>query len=280
MSTGLLLLVLCGALLHAAWNSVLKSGGRPLLDMVGMTLAAALWAGLALPFLPLPAAPSWPYLAISVAIHVIYFLLVAASLHRGELSVIYPLTRGVAPLFTTLIATVWLGETRDVASWLAVGLLCGGVLLIGWEGARDAHPGRRGLLYALLNGAVIVMYTIVDGVGVRLAGEPMAYVGWMFVGNGLGVALVAALRFGPVGLRDSLWRRRWHGVGLGAATLVSYGIALHAMAHAPIGLVAAVRETAVLFAALFAWVWLKERLGPVRWLATVFIVWGLVRLAV
>ena len=124
ISLSVFLLVLFAALLHASWNALIKSGGSTALDTVALTIAAALLAGLALPFSSQPAPESWPWLAASVALHVCYFLMLGAVYRLGDLSHVYPLMRGVAPMLVALVGVVWLGESLSAAMWTGIALIC------------------------------------------------------------------------------------------------------------------------------------------------------------
>lgn len=273
MQTEVMLLVLLGALLHAAWNAGIRAAADTFAQMVALTLGSALIAAIALPFLPLPAPASWPYLAASVCAHFIYFVLVARAYEHSELSVSYPLMRGTAPLLTALATVVFFGAHLSGLGWLALLLLSGGVLALSLEGR-----GRTGAGLALANAGVIAAYTLIDGTGARLAGNAWSYTLWMFLFNALPFLLWVLL------MQDKRWRLpvnagAWRaGLIGGALALASYGLAIWAMTRAPIPLVAALRETAVIFGLLIGvWV-LRERFGPTRWAATLLVAAGAVAL--
>jgi drug/metabolite transporter (DMT)-like permease len=244
------LAVLGAALLHAAWNALIKSGREPLLDTALIALGGTLVALPLLPLVPAPAPASWPYLAASVAVHLGYYTALAGAYKAGDLSHGYPIMRGVAPLLVAVASVLGIGETLPPAAWAGVLLISGGVLSLGMAGGGAS---RRATGWALLNALIIAAYTIADGAGVRLAGSPEGYVVWLFLFLGLPFGLaVLAIRRGEF-LRHAArhWRR-----GLAGAVLsgLSYGIALWAMTRAPVAVVAALREISVIFAALIgAW---------------------------
>ncbi len=258
MQTEVMLLVLLGALLHAAWNAGIRAAADKFAQMVALTVGSAVIAAMALPFLPLPAPASWPYLAASVLAHFIYFVLVARAYEHGELSVSYPLMRGTAPLLTALAAIMFLGEHLSAFGWLALMLLSGGVLVLAME-----RTGRGGVFFALANACVIALYTLIDGAGARLAGDALSYVLWLFFFNAIPFLgwVVLAREKRPIA---GAWGR---GLVGGALALASYGLAIWAMTQAPIPLVAALRETAVLFGVLIGALVLRERCGALRWAA-------------
>lgn len=276
MTLEVLSAVLLGALLHAAWNAMIRRSSDGSRDTVLVVCAAATIAAPLLPLGASPAPSSWPYLAASGLIHVAYFMLVAHSYRHAELSFAYPVMRGTAPAFSALAAALLLAEWPEPAHWLGIAMICGGVLLMAADGWRQGRAMRgRALLFPLATAAVIVVYTLVDGVGARLSGNAAAYTGWVFLLTALPL-LALSLASDPRGTADH-WLRRWHhGLAGGLCTLGSYGLALWAMTLAPIGLVAALRETSVAFGALIAVTVLGERITRSRCCAIAVIIAGTV----
>jgi len=271
--------VLLGAVLHAAWNTLVRRAADKLLDTVLITSGAGLLTAVLLPALPLPATESWPYLAASVLIHVIYFALVALAYHGAELSFAYPVMRGSAPVLSALAVALLLNETPTPGGWLGILLVSGGVLLLATDAWRSGKLRKGPTLLALTNAGVIAVYTLVDGQGARLSGHAFSYTGWMFL-------LTAVLLFG---LALALKGRRlidharhgWQrGLLGGASTLASYGLALWAMTQAPIALVAALRETSVVFAAIMAALFLAEPVTRLRALSIVTVAAGAVAIKI
>jgi drug/metabolite transporter (DMT)-like permease len=274
LTTAILLAVLAGALLHASWNALIK--WEP--DKLTASAAIAVGAGIvAIPvalFSPLPLAPSWPLIAFSSVIHVFYFALVAQALRHADLGVVYPLTRGSAPAFTAILAAVWLGEMLALSGWLAVGAIAAGVVTLSADALLRGGLTLRAAVLAFTNAAIVVAYTLVDGVGARLAGNAVSYVAWMMAGT---AALIVPIAFvfyrAQIAEKErGFWVRAFIG---GALSIASYGIAIWAMTRAPIGLVAALRETSVLFAAILGALIFGERFGPKRWAALILIVVGI-----
>lgn len=263
LTFGVTLAVLGAALLHASWNAIIKSGREPLLDMALLTLAGSLLAiAIALvAAVPPPAAAAWPYIAASTVVHIGYYATLAAAYRAGDLSHGYPIMRGTAPLFTAIGTWLALGESLSAGATMGVLLICAGVLSLGMAGGGAS---RQATGWALLNALIIAIYTLADGAGVRVSGDALGYVVWLFVVHGLPFSLgVLAVKRGTF-LRHAAknWRR-----GFASALLsgLSYGIALWAMTRAPVAIIAALRETSVIFAALIgAWLLneghLKQRL--------------------
>jgi drug/metabolite transporter (DMT)-like permease len=256
--------VLLGAMLHAAWNTLVRRAADKFLDTVLMLGGAGLLTSVLLPALPLPAPESWPYLAASVLIHVVYFALVALAYHGAELSFAYPVMRGCAPLLSAIAVALLLNETPTPGGWLGILLVSGGVLLLATDYWRSGKLRQGPALLALANAGVIAVYTLVDGQGARLSGHAFSYTGWMFLLTAVLLLGIAFAWRGQQVIRHA--RQGWpRGLAGGASTLASYGLALWAMTQAPIALVAALRETSVVFAAILAALFLAE---PVtRWRA-------------
>ena len=270
--------VLLAALVHAGWNAVAKSAGGSGDPMVATSAIAVGGAFIALPLLAvtdLPAASSFPYVVASGLIHVAYFMLVGLAYRAADYSAVYPLTRGSAPLATSLLAVALLGEAMPLLAWLGVLVLSAGILGLGSESFLRGRLSVRALILAGLNVGVIVAYTLLDGAGVRRSGNPAGYVLARMALTGIFLLPVALAWLGGGAARGMLaqWR-----IGVLGGTMVSlsYGIALWAMTKAPVGMVAALRETSVLFAAVIAAVVLRERFGPLRWACAALIVAGMV----
>jgi drug/metabolite transporter (DMT)-like permease len=266
LSIDLMLLVLLAALLHAGWNAWIRSGGDKLLDTTSMAIVAGALAGAMLPLVAPPLAPSWPYLAASAAVHFAYFWLLAATYRLGELSYAYPIMRGSAPLITAIAAAVLIREPLSTGGWIGIALLSLGILTLTGDSLRRGRFHFGSALFALANAATIVAYTLIDGVGVRRSGSALSYILWLTFLNAFPLAAFSVLRT-PHDLAARM-RARWRVALLAAVcSMASYGIALWAMERAPIALVAALRETSVIFGTVIAAVFLKERFGAARYAA-------------
>ncbi len=277
MDTFVFLAVLGAALCHATWNAGLKLRVDP---GVALTILALAGAAVSLPLLLVtgwPAAVAWPYLAASALVHVVYFLSLAEAYRHGDLSQVYPIARGVAPLLTTVGSIAILAEPVGARGLLGITLLVGGVLLLAMPRERSKHAvDLRAIGFALITALMIATYTLIDGRGAQVSGDAHAYTVAFFVLNGLVMGAVRLVRqrpelfaaFRTVGLLAPL--------GGGVLSVVSYWVALWAMTKAPIALVAALRETSVLFAAALGVIWLKEPLRPERIAAALLVVAGLV----
>lgn len=278
MSGFVVLIVLFGALLHASWNVIVKSGTDKYLSAVMVSGAAGLIALACIPFMPLPLAVSWPYLITSSIIQIIYLFLVAAAYSNGDMSLTYPLMRGTPPLLVALASGILIGETLGGMQWLAVCLICGGVLIMALDRrllSSNNPNNRRSIRIALVNALFIASYTLVDGIGVRQSGNALSYILWAFVLNASPVLIWGIWHY-----RGALvvqMRVRGHLALLGGlGTLGSYGLALWAMTMAPVAMVAALRETSILFGMVLSVVLLRETISGNRIAGALLIVCGTV----
>jgi drug/metabolite transporter (DMT)-like permease len=268
--------VLAAAAMHAGWNSFLKVSLEPFL---AMTLVSAMAGVAAIPLLlafGFPRLEAWPWLIGSVVIHLGYYFALSEAYRRADMGQIYPIARGGAPLLTAVASRFFVMEPISAMALAGIAALGSGVALMSVLGRRrGAAFDGVAVAFALLTAVIICSYTIIDGIGARAAGDPHAYAAALFVLDGLPLPFVA------------LWRRGWSGVAPamkylkpgfagGAMALGSYWIAIWAMTVAPIALVAALRESSVLWAALIAVVFLKEPMLPPRAVAAAMILCGLV----
>jgi drug/metabolite transporter (DMT)-like permease len=210
-----------------------------------------------------------------VLIHLVYFAALIESYRAGDMGQVYPIARGSAPLMTAVATTAFIGERLGLLGWCGILLLAAGVLLLSLRGGRDlARLDRTAVGFALFTAVTICAYSVVDGVGARLSGSANAYSVVLFVGIGPVMLIYALARRGHevIAAMGQSW-----GLGLagGGLQLGSYGIAIWAMTVAPIAVVAALRESSVLFGAAIAVVFLKEPLRAGRVAAALMIVAGL-----
>lgn len=269
-------IVLFAAALHAGWNTVVKLGGDKTATTILVAGCAAAIAGVLLPFLPPAAVASWPFIGASALTHVVYFLLVARTYHAGDMGQTYPLMRGIAPLIVALAGTLLLNEPLSAGGAVGIFFICFGVLGMGLGSRREQ---ARGIVYAVTNAVVIAAYTLIDGFGARRSGAPAAYTLWVFLLTGAPLAawLLTRRRRGFAGLGAA---RLWRPFLGGAASLLSYALVLWAMTQASIPMVAALRETAILFGAAISILVLKENVRPIRMAAACMIAAGAVAIRI
>lgn len=268
--------VLLAALLHASWNAMIKGSRDVLLDTAGIVLGAGIVALPFLFFIAPPPAAAWPYIGTSLTIHLAYYYLMVNAYRVGDLTLVYPLMRGVAPLITGVAGIALLRELPGTLAWTGMLLISGGVFLLAFRALGHA-PSRAAIGFALANAAVIAAYTLVDGKGARVSGNVWGYITWLFVLDAIpfGLYMLARHRARFGAYLSANVGRGLIGGGLSAA---AYAIAVWAMTQAPVALVASLRETSVLFATLIGASMLKEHLSPRRWAGVLAVVVGVVAL--
>ena len=270
--------VLLAALLHASWNAMLHGNSDRFLSMTWMSIAMAAVATPIALASPLPAPAAWPYIVASGLVHIFYNMSLVRSYRRNDLALAYPIARGSSPLLVTLGAALFAQEAIHPLHGLGVALICGGIIAIALQGRRVS---RAGLLAALATGATIALYTVIDGIGVRLSdGQSVSYAAWIFLFYWLMPVLFVAMR-GP----GALWapvRAEPLAVGVstagGLVSLVAYGIVIWVLQSGAMGAVSALRETSVVFAVLIGRVFLGETVNRTRWLACLVVTAGAVLL--
>lgn len=264
MPIDVLLLVLLGALLHASWNALVKSGSDKALDASLIAAGAAVCCIPFLPFLPLPGMVALPFLIASAILQFAYFRLVAAAYTVGDIGLVYPVMRGVAPLIVAASSNLFLDETLSTAALAGIAVISAGILTLAFEARRG---GGRAIGLALANAVVIAGYTFVDGVGARQSGNAISYTLWMSLLPPVLLFSYAFYQRGFQPVAQHVRRNWWRGLAGGGGSILSYGLALWAMTKAPVAVVAALRETSILFAILISVFILKETASVWRYIA-------------
>jgi drug/metabolite transporter (DMT)-like permease len=260
--------VLLAAVLHASWNALLKPIDERLATFALGGLATAAVCLLAAPF-EVPNRAALPYVAASGALHVVYNVLLARSFAAGEFNQVYPLARGSSPLLVALGAAVLAHEHLDGAQVVGVLVVSGGLSALAGRPRRGDGPA---VALALSTGVLIAAYTVVDGLGVRHAGDPLPYIVWLFALQSILTAVVVRRDLPSVVGR---WRR---GLTVAVMSTVAYGLVIWAQRHGALAAIAALRETSVVIAAAIGAVAFHERLGARRAVASMTVVAGVVLL--
>ena len=272
MSVGVLLAVLGAAFLHALWNALIKMGASKLGGMVILSLTEVP-IGLAIAATrPLPAPDVWPWVIAAGCTHFAYKFFLTYAYDRGDLSRVYPIARGAAPMIVALIGAVILADAVATQEYLGIVVLGAGILLMA-KGVFAQGEERRMLPFAIGSACATATYTLIDGLGARVSGDAAAYVAWVFVADGLIFSTVMLTLRGPDILpRD---RRSWGLASFAsAASYGAYAVSIWAMTIAPIAVVAALRETSILFAVLIGWLVFGERMDRGKIIAAALIVGG------
>lgn len=250
-------LVLSAAVLHATWNAIVKGTRARALVLAAVAgtnatvgLVLILWAES-----PLPA--SWPYIAASSVVHYGYYYFLSLAYKWGDLSRVYPISRGIAPLLVSLGALVFAGEQLSAFGWGGIVLVSAGISILAFFSRGPSIPDPRSTFAAVATGLIIATYSVIDGVVVRLSGSPFGYMGWLFFTEFL-VSLFVYLRLRPQFTPEVRATLRVGYLG-GFCAVAAYGLVIYANTLAPLGMVSALRESSVIIAALFGVVIFRER---------------------
>jgi drug/metabolite transporter (DMT)-like permease len=267
--------VLLAAAAHAAWNAWLKDSGDKLSSMAAMSVGWLIVGCISIPIVGAPSPASWPYLLASTVVHTGYAMLLISAYRHAEFSLAYPIARGTGPLLVALSAPLFVSEYLEGPSFFAVTLIVIGVFLIGMFGNERSLGGRRAVLLSLATGVLIAAYTMIDGLGARAGSNAHAYVGWLLVLIAIPIIVLSRKKLNKN--MKSLLAGHWQkGVPIGVLSALAYWVIVWAMTIAPVALVAAARETSILFAALVSWGVLREKVRPLRWAGVIVILIGLV----
>jgi drug/metabolite transporter (DMT)-like permease len=279
MDTIVFAAVILAALLHASWNAMVRGQGDKVVGMTSVILGEGLFAVPGLVWAPFPDPASWPCIAASVALHTGYGLVLIAAYRLGELTLVYPIARGAAPLIVAASSAAIIGEALPAGASLAILILCSGIISLGLVRSADGTFDVKAVLVALLVGCFIAAYSICDGIGARLSGNAVGYWSWIAA---IDVVVFLAIAYAWRGRRLpgailANWRVTLVG---GFACYVAYALITWAFVHAPVAVVTALRETSIVFALLIGVLLLKERLSLMKCVATFATVAGAVLLRI
>ena len=279
MSPLILGAVLLAAALHAVWNALIKVSGDRLVIMAVTTATTSVLVIPILFYLPSPAPASWPYLISSACVHSFYMLVLIKAYGLGDFAQVYPLSRGSAPLLTAMLGFLLLNESMEPSEMLGMLLIVAGIFGLALEtSAGVLQLSRPALFYSLLTGLCITAYSLVDGMGVRLSGNSLSFILWMFFLDGFLVPLVALARRPRQLLIDTIkivWKP---GLMVSLLSTIGYAIIVWAFSQERIAPIAVLRETSVLFAMLISVLFIKEAFSALRALIIGLILGGIVML--
>ncbi len=267
VATASIMILVSGAA-HAVVNAILKSGQD---KMSSRALIDGFSAMIVLPFAFVVALPqgAWGWLGVSGVVHLLYLLCLIKAFEAADMTVAYPIARGVAPALAATVAVGVFGEPITWTTVCGIALISAGVMTVG----LGRHVTRAGLTWALATGALTALYTVVDAQGVRAAPSAPSYIVWIYLIDGLIIGGAFAIRRGPRFLLAA--RSEWKpGLIAGAFSLVTYGLALWAFRIGDTPRLAALRETSILFGVAIAVVFLKERLTRGRFAGIIAIAVG------
>jgi drug/metabolite transporter (DMT)-like permease len=267
----------------AGANTFVKAARDILGARAVMALSSAVLVLPAAFFVPLPGQQTWMILALSLPAHWLYQTALVRALSRGDLSLVFPVMRGSAPLLTALAAAIVLGE--QLSPLAMTGLIIASLATVIFALPERNFGGSRkvrnsALLWALATGACVAIYNVIDAQGVRSGPSPWSFIVWLFLLDWIGINLIALLARGREQFMEGARAAFWPGIGAGACSLTSFSMALYGFSIAPVAYMSAMRETAVVFAAIMGWWFLREGFGVRRTLAAIILAAGLCLLQV
>ena len=268
-------LIVVAAFAHASWNAMVKSSSDRLLMLASIRLVGLLVGLIVAGLVPLPSVESVPFLVAAAVVHYLYYALLLNAYRVGDMSQVYPIARGIAPVLVALLASLFAGEPLGQLATLAVLLVSVGIFLLGWSGRT---LNRKSVCFAILTGVAIAGYSFLSGLGIRKSQSLLGYVAWLEIATGVGMVLVAYVRRKAVLVEFA--RTEWQsGFIAGLLSVTGYAISLWAMSVLTLALVVALRETSVVFAAIIGSVFLHEGFARRRVAAAAVVVAGIVLLS-
>ncbi|MDD9910968.1 MAG: DMT family transporter [Ahrensia sp.] len=279
MSLSVFFIVLIAAVLHASWNAMVKSTGDKLVSMTAITLGHAPLALVAMPFVPVPPPESWPYLTLSVVVHTGYQLCLIMAYRLGDFTQVYPIARGSGPAIVTVFSIAVLGIDFQPRQILAIALVVCGIFCLAFARQTDGLRNPKAVGAALLTGCCIAGYSLLDGLGARVAGSAIGFVAWLTVINAIVFAIIVGATHRPALLKVATDGRTVFLLG-GTASVAAYMLVVWAMTQAPIAMVTALRETSTIFALLLGVMFLGERVGPTKIIAVLLALAGVILLRI
>ena len=277
MSFTVFTMVLVAALLHAIWNTLVKVQGDRLVVMAMITTVSGFCSLLFLPFVEFPAPAAWPYIWTSLVIHNVYYIFLVLAYKYGDLSHVYPLSRGTAPLIVTGISVVFVGEFLTMQGYLAVAIIALGIVSLTFTRGQEGIKNLRAVFFALGTGCLIAVYTVIDGLGARLSGSAHGYIFWYLALDTVPLAAFVLWRRRRNALQEL--RQSWKiGIVAGLMSMAAIWMVTWALTLAPLALVSALRESSIVFVVLFGVFFLKEKLDLRRLAATTLTLTGVVLL--
>lgn len=262
-------LALVSALAHAIFGALQKGRYDPWLTRGAIDAwLFVLSAPIALFVVPWPDLTTFVILLGAIVVHFAYKVTMALAYERAAYTVVYPVVRGTGPLVTVAAASIFFGEHFTFTQWVGVACLSGGILLLAVrnlaEEVIDPHALRLGLIWAMVGGVLVAIYTTYDAYGIRQSPDPFTFLAWFFFVTAIDFPLLATWHYRRLKEQPVLGPLVWRGCLGAIIAWVSFGGVLLATRLDKVGEAAVLRETSVVFAALIGWFILGEKVGPRR----------------
>jgi len=265
------LLILFAALCHAGWSTIVKHHNS--FSIMGMTCIVEIIVFTPLVFfVPFPPLEIWYFIIASVILHGFYRLGVIYSYKFGDLSFVYPIARGGSSLLIALLTLIILQEYISLLGFAGILTICIGIFLISYS--KNHKFNLNAFILALCTALLITIYTIVDGMGVRLSENKFSYLYWLLLLNGVPLLLISI--FSKERLLSNLNKKIIsRGIPAGIMAILSYGIVVWSMQYLEIAYVSSIRETSIVLSILMGFFILNEKKARRRMLPAVLVVIGI-----
>ena len=270
-------MVICAALLHAVWNSLVKIQADRLTTMALITLGSSIVCFAMLPFVALPSLEVIPYIAISLLLHNAYYFTLIFAYSYGDFGYVYPLMRGAIPLIVTFISISILNEVLTLSQYMGIALIVFGIFCLLFLSGRRAPSDAKAAFFAMAAALLVASYTIVDGLGARLNGDAHSYAFWIFALDGIPLTAIAVIQrrrdfFSAVQVNARI------GLLAGVASVISTWLIIWSLTMSPMALVSALRETSIVFSILISFFILKERTAKSQIVTVILMMLGVMLL--
>ncbi len=266
MSSTVFILVIIAALFHAVWNALIKGSKDQRLNMTALVLGGIPISLFVLLIEPFPNNQSWGFILFSICIHMVYQFTLLSSYKTGELSQVYPIARGSAPLIVAGLSLFVFQEIFNFSQIVAIVLIIIGILISTFAKQTTGQRNFSAAKLALFTGCMIAAYSLVDGYGGRLSASPISYYACVAIGGGVIFALIVERQ--TPGLIKQIPKEAKLSFFVGSnASFIAYAIVVWAFTQAPIALVTALRETSISFALIIGVLFLNEKINLYKLIA-------------
>ena len=254
---------------------MVKSGGTPEFSIASYQLVGSLICIVLAIWLPFPDRAAWPMIIGSVTIHNIYYFALARAYRAGDLSQVYPLFRGMAPVLVACGAALVAHEYLTLGTVAGIFCISLGLLSLAFRAAKFGAMPRAALSWGGVTAVLIASYTVVDGLGIRASSNELSYIVWLFILEvvPIGTIMLATRR---AQWFDYMRENQWTVIGGGIASATAYGLVIYAMSLGAMAVVSSLRETSVIFAAIIGAMFLRESFGAARIRAAALVAVGIV----
>ena len=258
MDLSVFIAVIFAAFLHATWNGMVKSHEDKYVAVASIVLGHVPASIIIIYFMPLPTLESLPYIIISAFIHQGYQWFLLTAYRYGDYTKVYPVARGSGPVIVTIVSLLFLGVILSGYELIGILIVSIGILSLSFQDS-EAFRNKKAILFALLTGLFIGLYSMIDGYGARVSMSPLSYIGFSFILNALMFPFFLKFMDQPNITKRVFNKAKSLFIIGGTFSYIVYAIVVWGFTKAPIPLVSTLRETSIIFALLIGTFFLKER---------------------